>query len=79
MKRYRVHGHTEIEVTTIIEVEDDEELDEENICARAAEQFEGIQNYAGMGDFYHLIGVSGEEDTIDAPNSVEFDDFEEED
>jgi len=35
MKRYKVTGYIDVAVTTIVEVEDGEELTEEEICARA--------------------------------------------
>lgn len=78
MKRYRVHGCTEIEVTVIVEVEDGVELSEEEIYAKAEEEFAGIESFAGFGDCDHLIGVSDEEATIAADNEVIFNDYEEE-
>ncbi len=38
----------------------------------------GIENYAGFGDCDHMIGVSGDEDTIEAIGEVEFTECEEE-
>lgn len=76
MKRYRVFGNTNIVVSTVIEVPDDEELTEDEIYARAYDAFEGVIPFAGNGGD-KLIGVNGEEDTIDADNEVEFDDYEE--
>lgn len=76
MKRYRVFGNTNIVVTTIIEVTDDEELTAEEIYARAYDVFEGVTSFCGNGGTDKLIGVNGEEDTIDADNEVEFDDYE---
>jgi len=78
MKRYKVTGHVDVTVTTIIEIEDGEELTEEEICARANGEFGGIENYAGFGDCDHMIGVSGDEDTIEATGEVEFTECEEE-
>ncbi len=72
MKRYKVTGHVDVAVTTIIEVEDGEELTEEEIRDRASGEFGGIENYAGFGDCDHLIGVSGDEDTIEAIGEVQF-------
>ncbi len=65
-------------VTTIVEVEDGEELTEEEICARVYDTFEGVGNYTGFGDCNHLIGVSGDEETIEATGEVEFAECEEE-
>ncbi len=78
MKRYKVTGYIDVAVTTIVEVEDGEELTEEEICDRAYGEFGGIENYAGFGDCDHLIGVSGDEDTIEALGKVEFTECEEE-
>ncbi len=78
MRRYKVTGYIDVAVTTIVEVEDGEELTEEEICARAYESFEGVGNYAEFGGFNHLIGVSGNEETIEATGKVEFTECEEE-
>ncbi len=72
MKRYKVTGHVDVAVTTIVEIENGEELTEEKICERANGEFGGIENYAGFGDCDHMIGVSGDEDTIEAICEVEF-------
>ncbi len=78
MKRYKVTGHVDVAVTTIVEVEDGEGLTDKEICERACEQFGGIENYAGFGDCDHLIGVSGDEDTIEAVGDVAFTECEDE-
>jgi len=78
MKRYKVTGHVDVTATTIVEVEDDEELTEEEICERANGEFGGIENYAGFGNCDHLISVSGDEDAIEAVGEVEFTECEEE-
>ncbi len=78
MKRYKVTGYIDVTVTTIVEVEDGEELTVEVICARANGEFGGIENFAGFGDCDHMIGVSGDEDTIEAAGEVEFTECEEE-
>jgi len=78
MKRCKVTGHVDVAVTTIVEVEDGEELTEEEIYERASGEFGGFENYAGFGDCNHLIGVSGDEDTIEAVGEVEFTECEEE-
>ncbi len=79
MRRYKVTGYIDVAVTTIVEVEDGEELTEEEICERANGEFSGIENYTGFGGFNHLIGVSGDEETIEATGEVEFTECEEED
>lgn len=76
MKKYRVFGNTNVVVTTVIEIPDNEELTEDEIYARAYETFEGVSSFAGNGGTDKLVGVNGKEDTIDADNEIEFDDFE---
>ena len=75
MKKYRVFGHTTVTVSTVIEVADDEELDEEEIYERASDVFSGIGAFAGNGGFDKVIGVYGGKDSISADEEVEFDDF----
>ena len=79
-KRFRVSGHATVTVTTVVEidVDDDEELAESDIYDAAWNEFGGIQSYAGNGGIDKIIGVSGWDDTIDADDEVEFDDFWEE-
>ena len=75
MKRYRVYGHMNVVVTTIVESKDD--LLEEEVYTKALENFEGITNYAGNGGTDKLVGVINENDTIISDdNEVEFDDYE---
>lgn len=76
MKRYRVFGNTNVVVTTVIEVPDDEEMTADDIYARAYDAFEGVTSFCGNGGTDKLIGVCGEEDTIDADSEIEFDDYE---
>ena len=47
MKKLRVFGHTEVTVSVAIEVGDDEELDEDEIYARAEEVFRAKTNSEG--------------------------------
>ncbi len=79
MKKLRVFGHTEVTVSVAIEVGDDEELDEDEIFARAEEVFGGIGCFAGNGGTDKLIGVYGWNETIAADNEVVFDDYAEDD
>ena len=76
MKKYRVFGNANITVSTIIEFPDNEELTAEEIFERACDTFEGISSFVGNGGTDKLIGVCGEDDTIDADSVVDFDDFE---
>ena len=74
MKKLRVFGHTEVTVSVAIEVDDDDELDEDEIYARAEEGC-----FAGNGGTDKLIGVYGWNETIAADNEVVFDDYAEDD
>ena len=78
MKKLRVFGHTEVTVSVLIEVGDDEELTEEEIYDRARENFGGIMAFAGNGGTDKLIGVSDHDETISAAEEPEFDDYTEE-
>lgn len=77
MKKLRVFGHATVTVSTIIEVEDGEDLTEEEIYDRARENFGGIMAFAGNGGTDKLIGVSDYEETISADEEPEFDDYTE--
>lgn len=75
MKKYGVFGHTTVTVSTVIEVPDDEELDEQEIYERASDSFAGIGAFLGNGGTDKIIGVHGSADSIAADEPVEFDDF----
>lgn len=77
MKKLRVFGHATVTVSTIIEVEDGEDLTEEEIYDRARENFGGVMAFAGNGGTDKLIGVSDYEETIAADEEPEFDDYTE--
>ena len=66
---YRVYGHTTVTVSTLVEANSEEEAIE-----KANQEFGGILSYCGNGGTDKLIGVDGEYDTIEADESVEFDD-----
>lgn len=78
MRQVRVFGHATITVSVLIEVEDGEELTEEEIYERAAEEFGGIMAFAGNGGTDKLIGVGDYNETISADGEAEFDDYYEE-
>lgn len=59
MKKYRVYGAARMTVSTVIEAEDDENLTDDEILERAAEEFDGI-------------GVFGDLDRIEASDGVKF-------
>jgi hypothetical protein len=66
MKRIRVYGDVKICVSTVIEVDDDANIDD--IIEKAYAEFGGIHSYAGNGGMDKLIGVTGD-DTIEASYS----------
>lgn len=77
MKRYRVSGQVAVTVTTVVEVEDDEDLTEEEIIDRASAEFGGVQQLVGNGGCGDkLIGVDGEDDTIEADGWPDFNECE---
>lgn len=67
--KYRVYGHTTVTVSTLVEANSEEEAIE-----KANREFGGIISYGGNGGIDKLIGVDGECDTIEADESVEFND-----
>lgn len=79
-KTFRVFGHTDVTVSTLVTVDVDEDDDteeiEQKVYDRAAEEFSGIQSYAGNGGLDKLIGVDHDHDSIAADEDVEWDDFE---
>lgn len=79
-KRFIVYGHTTVTVSTVVEVEidDDEEIDKDEIFDLAQREFGGIKSYAGNGGIDKIIGVDGDFESIEADEDVEFDDFCEE-
>lgn len=74
--KYRIMGHTTVTVSCVIDTK--ETLSPEEQFKRAQEQFGGIKPYGGNGGAMKLIGVSGEQETIAADDSVMFDDWMEE-
>lgn len=79
-KRFIVYGHTTVTVSTVVEVEidDDEEIDKDEIFDLAQREFGGIKAYAGNCGIDKIIGVDGDYESIEADEDVEFDDFCEE-
>lgn len=73
MKQFTVFGHTEVIVSVIVEVEDDEGVQE--AIEKAYDEFTGIDQYAGNGSTDALIGVDGYMgESISANDEVVFDD-----
>ncbi len=72
MKKCRVYGNVNVLVETFVEVPDDEELNEEEILARAYDEFQGISSFCGNGGTDKLIGVNGENDALQADEDIEF-------
>ncbi len=77
MKKYKVTGQLIVTVSTVVEVEDDEDLTEEEICERASNEFTGVQQLVGNGGCGDkMIGVDGKDDTIEADSWPEFNECE---
>lgn len=72
MKKYRVYGNVNVLVETFVEIPDDEEITEEEVLARAYDEFQGIESFCGNGGIDKLIGVNGENDALQADEDVEF-------
>ena len=70
--KYRVHGQTTVAVTTIVEAESEEEA-----LKVAADELCGLNIYAGNGGIDKLIGVDGEDETVDACGEIEWKSAEE--
>lgn len=75
MKKIRVFGHTEVTVSVLIEVADDEVLTENEIYDRASKSFGGIYAFLGNGGDDKLIGVYKPGETIAADEAPTFDDY----
>lgn len=71
MAEYRVYGWITARVSTVVDADSEEEAYE-----KAEYEFNGVENYTGFGDFDHLIGVSGDEDTITCESLVDWSDCE---
>lgn len=75
--KYRVMGHVEVTISTVIESE--EALSEEEIYEKADREFGGISQLVGNGGCGdRMIGVNGHHDTIMADEQPTFDDYMEE-
>lgn len=72
MKKYRVVGNISVTVETFVEMPDDKEYDEEEVFAKAYEEFQGVDNYAGNGGTDKLIGVNNADDALQADEEIEF-------
>ena len=75
--RVQVFGHTTVTVFIVVDVdvENSEEIVEQEIYEQAAEEFGGIQEFAGNGALDKLIGVEDEDSTISADEDVVWDDY----
>lgn len=73
--KYRVYGNVTALISTVVEVPDDQEICDADIIAMAYDKFGGISLMADSGGD-KVIGVDGEDDTIDADGAFEFTDCE---
>lgn len=74
MKKYRVFGSSTVICSMVVEAESGQDAME-----KAASEFGGLTNYAGMGSCDCLVGVltSEGERCVFPDGEVEFDDYEE--
>ncbi|NDH07426.1 hypothetical protein EBX93_16160 [bacterium] len=70
MRRVRVNGRVELDVSIELDVEAN--LTEEEILDLAYNEFGGIASYCGNGGTDKLIGVAGEYESILCESEVEF-------
>ena len=70
--RYRVHGRTTVEVTIIVEAESEAEALEV-----AYDERNCLTQYVGNGGTDKLIGVDGEDETVEANGEIEYTSAEE--
>lgn len=69
--KYRVYGHTNVTVTTVVEADSEEEAYEaanDKLCCLVA--------YCGNGGMDKLVGVDDEDDSVSADEGIEYDDIE---
>lgn len=71
LNRYRVYGHTTVVVTIEVNAESESEAYKE-----AWNQLDCLKTYAGNGGLDKLIGVSGENETVDVFEGIKYDDVE---
>ncbi|MDD3231445.1 MAG: hypothetical protein PHE09_19870 [Oscillospiraceae bacterium] len=71
MNKYRVYGHTTVTVT--IEVTADTEAE---AYETALNDLNSLNAYCGNGGTDKLIGVDGDEQSVNADEEIEYDDIE---
>ena len=68
---YRVFGNTTVVVTVEVSARNEEEAYE-----KAAEQLSSLRSYAGNGGYDKLVGVSGDKQSVNIDEDIEYDDIE---
>lgn len=73
MKKYRVHGVVEVEVTKEVWANNEDEAYE-----KAYNQLSCLTEYAGNGGWDKLVGVDGHDESVDTcGNEINYNDIEE--
>jgi hypothetical protein len=73
MKKYRVHGVVEVEVTKEVWANNEDEAYE-----KAYNQLSYLTEYAGNGGWDKLVGVDGHDESVDTcGNEINYNDIEE--
>lgn len=71
MNKYRVFGHTSVNV--IIEVVAENEA---AAYKKAAKELNSLEAYVGNGGYDKLIGVYGDDRSVETDESIDYDDIE---
>ena len=71
-RKYRVKGRVSVDVTIEVEADSAEEALEV-----ANDELCGLNQYVGNGGMDKLIGVDGDNESVDAPGEIEWTDAEE--
>lgn len=71
MKKYRVIGTTTVTVTKEVWAANEEEA-----CEKAYYQLDSLTAYCGNGGIDKLIGVDGDDESVDADGMIEYNDVE---
>ena len=72
MKRYRMSGHTTVNVVTVVEADSPKKALE-----KANDELCSLHDYAGNGGTDKLVGVCGENDSVSVDEGIIWDGYEE--
>ena len=72
MKKYKVYGTTVVTVTKEVWANNEDEA-----YQKAFEKLDCLTSFCGNGGIDKLVGVYGDDESVDADGSIEYDDIEE--